>query len=242
MRLALISDIHANLDALETVLEHIDSQKIDVIHCLGDVIGYGPEPAACIEKIDSTCKVKLLGNHEYVALGLLKKDNMNPSAKSSAEWTQSQLGDREISFMADYDLQTEEESCQLVHSSPFEPDKWHYLLSMHEAKRALESLDQSVCFFGHTHIPMVFSVETDGTIRQRSGMDFKIDPNKKYLINVGSVGQPRDDDPRACYVIFDTSENSATFNRIEYDVKKAQSKMIAAELPEMLIERLEVGR
>ena len=242
MRLALISDIHANLDALETVLEHIDSQKVDVVHCLGDVIGYGPEPVACIEKIESTCKIKLLGNHEYVALGLLRSDHMNPVAQSSADWTQSQLGDREISFIADYDLKTEEESCQLVHSSPFEPEKWHYLLTMFEAKRALESFDQSVCFFGHTHVPMVFSEETDGTIRQRAGMDIAFDPDKKYLINVGSVGQPRDDDPRACYVIFDTSENYITFSRLTYDVKRAQSKMIAAELPETLIERLEAGR
>lgn len=242
MRMALISDIHANLEALDAVLDHIDKQSIDAIHCLGDVIGYGPDPTACVELVSDRCKLKLLGNHEYVALGLIDNDNMNPIAKTSAEWTQKQLSDREISMLADYDMEDRIADIQFVHASPFEPDKWHYLLNMHEAKQAFEYVDKPVCFFGHTHLPMVFAEESDGTVRQRTGMNFKLAEGTKYLVNVGSVGQPRDDDPRAAYGIFDTSTSTVEFHRVEYDIKKAQSKMIEAKIPEMLIERLELGR
>ena len=242
MRMALISDIHANLEALDAVLEHIDNQNIEIIHCLGDVIGYGPDPTACIEIIADRCKLKLLGNHEYVALGLIDNEKMNPVAKTSAEWTQDQLSDRDISMIADYDMDNEIEGIHFVHASPFEPDKWHYLLNMGEAKHAFTFMDNPICFFGHTHLPMVFSEESDGTIRQRSGMNFKLSKDTKYLVNVGSVGQPRDDDSRAAYGIYDTSSCKVEFHRVEYDIKKAQNKMIKAKIPEMLIERLELGR
>ena len=153
MRLAFISDIHANFEALEAVLSHIEKQNIDQIHCLGDVIGYGSDPVACVETVDSTCKIKLIGNHEFAALGLVATNSMNPAARHSIEWTGQQLSDRELSIIADYAMDDLVEGLKLVHSSPFEPDEWHYVLTEDEADMGFEHLKEQIAFIGHTHVP-----------------------------------------------------------------------------------------
>lgn len=242
MRLALISDIHANLAAFEAVLADIDKQKVKKIHSLGDVIGYGPEPVECLELVEERCSIKLMGNHEYVVMGLESLSQMNETARKSAEWTISQLGGRGISILADYDMLQTVDHLTLVHASPLDPEHWHYILTLEEAKLAFNSLKTQICLHGHTHLPMVFTLEPDGTIRQKSGMDFEPKKNNKYLVNVGSVGQPRDSDPRASYAIFDTDSGKVSFRRVEYDVQSTQNKMMSAEMPRMLIDRLAVGR
>jgi len=242
MKLALISDIHSNLEALESVLADIETQKVDKICCLGDVIGYGSDPIACLELVEKHCDIKLMGNHEFGVLGLLPLDSLNQYARHSMEWTTQQLTDREVSMIAEYDLEAECEGVHLVHASPFEPDRWHYILSVHEAEAGFGDMEQKLTFFGHTHLPMIFSRATDGKIRGQAGHSFDPDEDIRYLVNVGSVGQPRDNDPRACYVIYDSSEATVTYHRVTYDVKAAQTKMTVAELPSMLIERLSVGR
>lgn len=242
MHLALISDIHANLEALEAVLSNIEKQSVDQVHCLGDVIGYGCDPVACIELVEATCRTKLIGNHEYVALGLITTGNMNPMARKSMEWTSSQLSDKEISCLADYSMDAVVEGLRLVHSSPFEPDSWHYILSEEEARLGFDHFEEAIGCIGHTHLPLIFSQGNDGTVRQKIGHDFDPDEEFRYLINIGSVGQPRDNDPRSSYVTINTDEMSVNYHRVEYDIKKAQAKMARAELPTMLIERLEVGR
>ena len=243
MRLALISDIHGNLTALEAVLADIDSQQVETIHCLGDVIGYGPEPAACIELVEKRCTVKLLGNHEYVVMGLESLSQMNQAARKSAEWTCNQVGDREISLLAEYEMEhVIDDRYTLVHASPCEPEQWPYLLTISEVRAAFAAMQTPICFFGHTHLPTVFSLETDGTIRQRTPEVFTPEPDRRYLINVGSVGQPRDNDSRACYVILDTESGRVEYRRVEYDIAQTQDKMRQAEMPRMLIERLAVGR
>ncbi|MCP4684760.1 MAG: metallophosphoesterase family protein [bacterium] len=242
MRLALISDIHSNLEALEAVLADLDAQKADKIVCLGDVVGYGSDPIACLEIVERTCDIKLMGNHEFGVLGLLSMDTLNQYARHSMDWTKKQLTDREISIVSEYDLEARCEDACLVHASPYEPDKWHYILSEHEAQAGFEKAEQKLTFFGHTHLPMIFSQSTDGNIRCKAGHSFDPDEESRYLVNVGSVGQPRDNDPRACYVIYDSSEAAVTYHRVTYDLKAAQTKMTLAELPTMLIERLSVGR
>ena len=242
MKLALISDIHANLEALEAVLADIETNKVDRIICLGDVVGYGPDPAACLELVDRHCDIKLVGNHEYGVLGLLPLDSLNHFARHSMDWTTRQLTDREIAFIEEYEMTAEFEESDLVHASPFEPDQWHYILSEIDAASGFEHTEKKLTFFGHTHLPMIFSQATDGVIRGRVGHTFDPDEDSRYLVNVGSVGQPRDNDPRACYVIHDTDESTVTYHRVTYDVKAAQTKMSRAELPSMLIDRLAVGR
>lgn len=242
MKVALISDIHANLEALEAVLGDIESQKADRVVCLGDVVGYGSDPIACLDLVAKTCDIRLLGNHEYGVLGLLSLDALNTYARHSMDWTTQRLTDREVAMIAEYDLEADCEGCRLVHASPFEPDRWHYILSAPDAGAAFESTERKLTFFGHTHLPMIFSQSSDGSIRGQVGHTFDPDDDSRYLINVGSVGQPRDNDPRSCYVIYDATEESVIYRRVKYDVKSAQNKMIEAELPNLLVERLAVGR
>lgn len=242
MKLALISDIHGNLEALTAVLDDIGAQSVDKIHCLGDVVGYGSEPGACLELISRSCNIKLMGNHEYAALGLERTDSYTYAAQTSAEWTRKQLTDYDFSLIADFEMERTIDDLYLVHASPFEPDQWHYILSPEEAAIAFEHLKESICFHGHSHIPLIFSETPDSSPRKRIGHSFLPDRENRYLINIGSVGQPRDNDPRACYVTFDTVEREAMFHRVEYDIRETQKKMAQAQLPEMLINRLAVGR
>ena len=242
MKLALISDIHGNLEALTAVLKDIDKQQVDKIHCLGDVVGYGSEPAACLELVNKTCDIKLMGNHEYVILGLESPDNYTHVARISAEWTQDRLTDRDFSLITDFEMDRSLDNLYLVHSSPFEPERWHYILSPEEAAQAFERLEGWLCFHGHSHIPLIFSEAHNRPPRERVGHNFLPDSENRYLVNIGSVGQPRDNDPRACYVTFDMEEGEVTYHRVEYDIETAQSKMAQAQLPEMLIDRLAVGR
>ena len=242
MKLALISDIHGNLEAWTAVLEDIERQRVDRIHCLGDVVGYGSEPAACLKLVNKTCDIKLMGNHEYVILGLEPPDSYTQVARLSAEWTRGQLADQDFMSIADFETDHSLDDIYLVHASPFEPQRWHYVLSLDEASEAFERLDGRLCFHGHSHVPLIFSEVPDGPPRERVGHSFVPDSETRYLINIGSVGQPRDNDPRACYVTFDTEGEDVIYHRVEYDIETAQNKMAQACLPDILIDRLAVGR
>ena len=242
MRIAIISDIHGNLEALQAVLKEIESQKVDRINCLGDVIGYGCDPVACLDLVNQHCSAKLMGNHEYAAIGLLPLEAMNLAARQSIQWTIAQLKDRELAMIADFEMKTEDAGSLMVHASPEEPDEWHYVLSQQEAIKGFAHLDQKLAFHGHTHLPLIFCQAPNGNVRTIVGHDFDPDEESSYLINVGSVGQPRDNDPRASFVIYDVGEMSISYHRVEYDFKITQAKMCKADMPSMLIDRLEVGR
>jgi len=242
MRIALISDIHGNLEALQAVLKEIESQKVDRINCLGDVIGYGCDPVACLDLVDQHCSAKLMGNHEYAAIGILPLEAMNLAARQSIQWTGIQLKDRELTMIADFEMKAEDAGCLLVHASPEEPEEWHYVLSQREATEGFAHLDQKLAFHGHTHLPLIFCQAPNGNVRTIVGHDFDPDEECSYLINVGSVGQPRDNDPRASFVVYDADDVSVSYHRVEYDFKITQAKMCKADMPSMLIDRLEVGR
>lgn len=242
MRFALISDIHANLHALQAVLQKIDKLSVSNIHCLGDVVGYGCDPVACLDLVVENCDIKLLGNHEYSLLGLVSASHLNSVAKKSMAWTTAQVSDREFSIIADFDMDAVFDNCYLVHASPFEPDQWHYILSTPDAEPGFEQFSQQLCFVGHTHLPMIFSKAQSGKLNCKAGHDFDPDEETRYIINIGSVGQPRDKDPRASFVVVDTDNQEVNFHRVEYDIKATQAKMAAANMPQLLIERLEVGR
>jgi predicted phosphodiesterase len=242
MMLAMISDIHGNLEALEAVLMDIDKQKVDTICCLGDVIGYGCDPIPCLELVDKTCLIKLVGNHEYSSLGKVPMDQLNKVARTSATWTTNQLDDRALSIINRFTVDAKLDASYLVHASSYEPTKWHYILSNHEADRAFKHLDGQFCFHGHTHLPMIYAETPKGEHRRQVGHTFQPYEETRYLINIGSVGQPRDNDPRASYITFDSANVEVAFHRVEYDIQRTQAKMQQAELPSLLIERLAVGR
>lgn len=242
MRLALISDIHANLEALQAVLDDITRQKADKICCLGDVIGYGCDPAECLRLVNENCAIKLMGNHEYAAMGLMPATYLNEIAQESLKWTQHHINDREMAIISDFEMDTILDDLYLVHASPFEPDKWHYIMTLAEAQKAFDSFEMKISLFGHTHIPVIYSLSPERRLRQTAGHDFLPDADNRYLINIGSVGQPRDNDPRACYAVFDTDEWSVNYYRTPYNINLTQEKMTRAQIPPMLIERLSTGR
>jgi diadenosine tetraphosphatase ApaH/serine/threonine PP2A family protein phosphatase len=241
MKFALISDVHGNLEALESVIRDIEKQGAEKIHFLGDALGYGCNPNECVRLVDKHCEIKLLGNHDYAAMGLESTEHFNQLARASMDWTMTQIKSKTVRILADFDLDAVFLDYYLVHSSPTEPDKWRYILSPEQAVHHFNSFTQSICFIGHSHYPTYFELDAEGWIAQRSRNVLECVEDRKYIINIGSVGQPRDSDPRACYVIVDTEKNRIEYRRVEYDIEKTQEKMRKANLPDFLIERLTIG-
>lgn len=242
MKIALISDVHSNLEALEEVLRDIEKQGVEKIHFLGDAIGYGIDPNKCIRLLSKHCDIKLLGNHDYAALGLVSLNGFNKVAKTSVEWTQTKLKKNSIEKLADFELNATFLDYAMVHASPGTPEDWDYILGIDQAEEQFDFFTQSICFVGHSHIPTVFTKKADGTITTSLRNVMELDQNLRYIINIGSVGQPRDNDPRACYLTVDTDSSKIEYRRVEYDIDKTQAKMRKALFPDFLVERLAVGR
>ena len=241
MKVALISDVHGNLEALESILRDIERHGAEKIHFLGDAVGYGCNPNECVRLIDKHCEIKLLGNHDYAAMGLESTEHFNQLAQASMDWTMTQIKKKTVRIMADFELDAIFLDYYLVHSSPTDPDKWRYILNPEQAVHHFDKFTQSICFIGHSHYPTYFELDPEGWIAQRTKNILECVEDRKYIVNIGSVGQPRDNDPRACYVIVDTEKNQIEYRRVEYDLEKTQEKMRKAKLPDFLIERLTIG-
>lgn len=233
MRIAIISDIHSNLEALTEAFEIIEQKKVDEIICLGDIIGYGANPNECLNLIRQNCKQILLGNHESVIVNPDQINDFSPNAKIAAMWTYEQLTDENKSFIKNLPVEFKLEKLLFVHSSPFEPEEWHYIVSREDRNFNFKFYAENICFFGHTHLPGVYT---------ENGEAENINRYEKFLINVGSVGQPRDHDPRLSFGLFDTELWSYENIRAEYDIKTTSGKILSAGLPKYLAERLFVGR
>jgi len=241
MKVALISDVHGNLEALESVLRDMEKQGVEKIHFLGDSVGYGANPNECVKLINKHCDIKLLGNHDYAAMGLESTENFNHLAQASIDWTQEKIKPKTITILSDFEMEAVFLDYFLVHSSPGHPEKWRYILNPDHATIAFEEFSQSVCFVGHSHLPTYFELGTTGLVMQRTKDKIELKKDKRYIVNIGSVGQPRDNDPRACYVMIETDNNTVNYQRVEYDIQKTQGKMRKAKLPDFLIERLTTG-
>lgn len=244
MRLAIISDIHANIEALEAVFTDIDTQKVDQVLCLGDIVGYGVNPNECIETVKQHCPIILLGNHDAAAVGLLSTHHFNIHAKIAIEWTTSALKKGPMAFLHSLPLRETIDYCDFVHATPYEPNMWYYITSLEEAAFNFQFFQNRFCFVGHTHIPIIIVMNKGKEIyvHQDVQLDFSHLDDCRFLINVGSVGQPRDRDRRACYGMIDTDRQTFTYRRVEYNVKKTQTAMRKQKMPEFLIQRLEDGR
>ncbi|MFQ5606759.1 MAG: metallophosphoesterase family protein [Candidatus Zixiibacteriota bacterium] len=242
MRIAFISDVHANLEALQATLSDIQKKKVDSIHFLGDAVGYGCDPNACVGLIDQSCEIKLLGNHDFAALGLESTEHFNEIASVSLEWTRKELTDRSLALMADFELESVSDELHLVHASPRAPELWEYVLTIQEAREQFECTESGLLCVGHSHVPTAFTLTPEGSLSQRTVNEMELEPGNRHILNVGSVGQPRDHDPRACYVTLDTDKALIRYHRVEYDVAKTVSRMGLLGLPQTLSERLLVGR
>ncbi len=242
MKIAIISDIHSNLEALENVLKDIEMEGVDHIFCLGDIVGYGPNPNECIEMVLSSVEKAVMGNHDYAAADLCSARNFNDYAKEAIYWTRDVLKKKNVERVKEFPFIIIKDEITLVHSSPHEPHKFYYLFSESDVINGFGALKSRLCFVGHTHTPVAFVMEEDRKITALSASNLTINEKYRYIINVGSVGQPRDGDNRSCYGIFDTSENRFYLRRVEYPIKIVQNKMRYENLPYYLIERLSEGR
>jgi predicted phosphodiesterase len=244
MKIALISDIHANIEALEAVLADIETQKVEEVLCLGDIVGYGANPNECIDLVRKTCSLVLLGNHDAAAVGLLSTQHFNIHAKIAIEWTSDNLKKTGHDYLATLPLKENKFSHTFVHATPYEPNMWYYITSLEEAAFNFQFFETSFCFVGHTHIPIIIVLEQEKEVYVHPGesLEYGALANVRFLINVGSVGQPRDRNSKSCYGIIDTESKTFAYRRIAYDVQKAQAKMRKIKMPEFLISRLEEGR
>jgi len=242
MKYAIIADIHGNLEALTAVTGAAAKEKVDAYLCIGDVVGYGADPAETIRLTRSLDpKVVVAGNHEWGVLGLLDIDYFNEYAAAAIEWTKGVLSQEDLDYLKSFRMEYDEGNFTLVHGSLDMPAKFSYILDEDDAYITMKLMRTPVCFVGHTHLPGIFYFE-DGTIQFTKGPEVKLEHEKKYIINVGSVGQPRDGDPRASYVIYDDTLSTVVVKRVAYDIEAAQKKIKKAGLPAWLAGRLAEGR
>ena len=242
MRYLIISDIHANLPALEAVLA--DAPSYDEVWCLGDLVGYGPYPNECIERVRELPHTSLAGNHDWAVLGKLDLNSFNLDARIANMWAQTVIDEAAREYLSKLPVQTERDGTCLVHASPREP-VWEYVLDPSVAWANFAHFSTSVCLLGHSHIPLVF-VEDEKRRRSKSLWPSYGDPvpigSRRMILNPGSVGQPRDGDPRASYAVLDTDEMTWEVRRVAYPVEIVQERMRDRKLPRRLIARLALGR
>ena len=236
MKAAIISDIHANLEALKAVLKSIEQYDVDAVYCLGDTVGYGPNPNECIELVREKCLYVLLGNHDHAAIDKTKLEYFNPYARAAVFWTREHLTPKNKEYLASLPYTHQNDEMLMVHASPSNPAHWYYIQKPYEAQIEMQSFSQSLCFIGHSHMPVIFS-ESD-VFR---GPFYNFEAGKKYIVNVGSVGQPRDGNHKACYALYDLRAKSLSYIRLEYEVQQTYSKILKAGLPPFLAERLLKG-
>ncbi len=240
MRTAIFGDIHANLEALEAVLADAVGQGVTDHVCLGDVVGYNADPIACLNHIRGMNCPTVKGNHDQDASENHSLDSMNPVAATALQWTREQLDDDQRLWLKRLRMVRQVSDFTIVHSTLDQPVHWNYVTNRFDAMSNFSYQFTQLCFHGHTHVPRVY-VKSD-KVREVPAESVTIEPDLKYFINVGSVGQPRDGDPRASYAIYDHETKLVVFRRVGYDLAKTQEKILAAGLPEVLAERLEEGR
>ncbi len=242
MKAAIISDIHSNLEALQAVIKDIKKRRIKNIFCLGDLVGYGANPNECIELCFKEADAIIAGNHDWATIDKTDVSNFNKIAAAAVKWTKEHISSENLKRLQELPLTQKIGDLFLVHSTPDHPEEWRYLFTLEEFQMAFKHFDAQICCIGHSHIPGAAFQDTNGYTDLVRENPFPIIKKRKFIINAGSVGQPRDLDPRASYVIYDGNKNSIDFIRIEYNIPLASQKIIDAGLPEQLAERLLVGK
>jgi diadenosine tetraphosphatase ApaH/serine/threonine PP2A family protein phosphatase len=242
MRVAVVSDIHSNLHALEAVLAAVEAEAPDELWCLGDLVGYGPRPNECCAAIAEHANVCLAGNHDLVVLGTLDMTDFAGEAALAAEWTRGVLDEEARAFLAPLEPQAKRNGVTLYHGSARDP-VWEYVLSDEAAWWTFQVAKEPLMLVGHSHVPLTISFDGETLEGGVAGDGAEIDlSEKRRLLNPGSVGQPRQGDPRACFLLLDLDARRATFRRVGYDIEQTQREMRDAELPELLVTRLALGQ
>jgi len=240
MRFAIIADIHGNLDAFQTVLKDTKEQGCTHYVCLGDVVGYGARPKECLDIVREMGMPCVKGNHDEYCSTDEALEGFNPHAAEAVHWTRKQLTEDDKQWLRDLKYVRMVTSFTIVHATLDAPHRWGYVFDKLAAATSFTYQNTQICFFGHTHVPVAFM--RDSVVRGGTYSKFKVDPGKKYFINVGAVGQPRDNNPKAAYVVYDVNAGTIELRRLDYDIAAAQAKIREAGLPERLAERLAYGR
>jgi diadenosine tetraphosphatase ApaH/serine/threonine PP2A family protein phosphatase len=240
MRLAIVSDIHANLEALDAVLADIDAAGVGAIACLGDFVGYGASPNECIDRLRPRIETAVAGNHDLAACGRLKLNYFNADAAEAARWTDARLTPEHREYLTTLPYSVLWRGVRLVHATPSDPAEWNYVLSPEDATIEMDAFEETLCFIGHSHFPGTFSANGEGAHYTRDA-EVRLQPGHRYLVNVPSVGQPRDGDPRAGYLLHDTEAGMLRHVRLEYDLAGARKRILDAGLPQFLGDRLQWG-
>ncbi len=240
-RIAVISDVHSNLEALRAVLQAAEVLGAERVLFLGDAVGYGPDPEECVRLLRQHCQVMIAGNHDWAVAGLTPVEYFSENARAAIEWTSVMLSPQTKQFLKSLrpSHRIPKDDMLLCHGSPKDPEAWNYILSLEDARRAFYNFDERVCFIGHSHVPFIIEITPDQDLVVHSDR-VRFRQGSRYLINAGSVGQPRDGDPRAAMVIIE--DQVVEIRRIEYDFRSTQAKILRAGLPEALALRLERGR
>jgi diadenosine tetraphosphatase ApaH/serine/threonine PP2A family protein phosphatase len=245
MRLAILSDIHANLPALEAVVADVDEASISELWCLGDVVGYGAQPDECTKLVSERCDLSLVGNHDLAVTGEISTEVFSASAAAAVEWTRANSNGSTIEFLKAQKPENTDQEVALYHASPRDP-VWEYVLAVDQARECIEEQASRVSFIGHSHVALWFSDTggppgADGGGQAEDGKEIDLSEHR-WLLNPGSVGQPRDGDPRAAWLELDTDAWTATYHRVAYDIDSAAESIRVAGLPELLADRLYVGQ
>ena len=247
MRYGIFGDVHGNLEGLRAVLFALAEErpKIDTYICTGDIVGYGADPNACCQTLKALGAICLFGNHDQACLGMVNLEWFNAYARAAAEWTSAQLDPEHREWLATLPPTRRVGELMIVHSSLPDPWRWIYITSPALAEETFKACDQQVIFVGHTHIAEAYRMKTGGPAVRASlhhGGVITVDFSSRYLINPGSCGQPRDQNPDASYAVYDTEARKVTVKRVPYDVEQAAAKIVEAGLPAYLGHRLQTGR
>jgi predicted phosphodiesterase len=242
MRYGIFSDIHSNLEAFEAVIAEYKKESIGEYLCLGDVVGYAADPKECIKRVMALALITVAGNHDWAAVDLFSTEYFNQPAREAISWMRPLLDNKDKSFLKSLEPVYHNVDLALAHGTLDHPQDFNYMTDSFIAEGSFKRMQRDICFVGHTHIAGVFIQDKDGCTRYDESDYIQLKKGNRYIVNVGSVGQPRDGNPRAAYCVYDSQKREVRIKRIGYDIKAAREKIFAAGLPAFLGNRLTDGR
>lgn len=242
MRCGIFSDIHSNLEALEAVIRAYKKESIDKYLCVGDVVGYGANPKECIKKVNSLAAVTIAGNHDWASVKLFSLDYFNEETREAISWTMRNLDTKDCDFLGALKLVYKDETLTLVHGTLDYPRDFNYMTDGYIAEETFRLMQTNICFVGHTHLPSTYIKDNLERILYYEEPITYIRPQNKYIINVGSVGQPRDGNRKASYCIYDTDKKIVQIKRVDYNVNAARKRIIKCGLPQLFGDRILRGK